>query len=66
MAFGHKYNVPAWNYDKKYDFCNTQISRGYFGELVKRTLMKHPLGHDSIYNCRLTGIENTIVVIRRS
>ena len=25
----------AWNSHKKYDFCNTQISRKYLGELSK-------------------------------
>ena len=35
-GFGHTHKVSAWNFDKKYDFCNTQISREYFGELVKR------------------------------
>ena len=35
-CFGHTYKVLAWNSHKKYDFCNTQISREYLGELVKR------------------------------
>ena len=30
------YKVSAWNFHHKYNFCNTQISREYFGELVKR------------------------------
>ena len=34
-GFGHKYKVSAWNSHKKYDFCNTQISREHFGELMK-------------------------------
>ena len=34
--FGHKYKVSAWNSHKNKDFCNTQISREYFGELAKR------------------------------
>ena len=29
------YKVSARNSQKKYDFCNTQISREYFGELPK-------------------------------
>ena len=34
-CFGHTYKVSAWNSQKKYEFCNTQISREYFGELAK-------------------------------
>ena len=28
--FGHTYKVSAWNSHKKYNFCNTHISREYF------------------------------------
>ena len=35
-GFGHTYEVSAWNSHKMYDFCNTQISREYLGELAKR------------------------------
>ena len=40
-GFGHTYKVPAWN-SQKYDFCNTQLSREYLGELAKR-LWNNPL-----------------------
>ena len=34
-CFGHTYKVSAWNFHKKHDFCNTQISREYSEELAK-------------------------------
>ena len=44
-GFGHTHKVSAWNFHKKYDFCNTQISREYLGEL-----MKHLPGTYIVYN----------------
>ena len=35
-GFGHTNKVSTWNAHRKCDFCNTQISREYFGELAKR------------------------------
>ena len=37
------HKLSSWNSHKKYNFCNTQISREYFQELVK-CLWNNPLG----------------------
>ena len=49
-GFGHTYKVSACNPHKKYDFCNTHISREYFGELAKHK-WNTPLGWVKYIQC---------------
>ena len=53
-CFGHINKVSAWNAHRKCDFCNTQISREYFGESrnVSETTPRASAGINS------TGLNN--------
>ena len=59
-GFGHTYKVSAWNSHENYDFCNTQISKEYLGELAKRQ-WNNPQISFSLVSYQGSPIANTMV-----